>query len=74
MCWGDIQLLKDADGTKYLHFSERQTKTRSRANPRIVQPIKPKAFATPDFLPQQAYKRINCLFDSSDDKASLSLT
>ena len=23
---------------------------------------------------QQAYKRINCLFDSSDDKASLSLT
>ena len=55
MCWGDIQLLKDADGTKYLHFSERQTKTRSRANPLIVQPIKPKAFATPDFLPHERH-------------------
>ena len=29
MCWGDVQLMKDADGTEYLHFSERRTKTRS---------------------------------------------
>ena len=26
MCWGDVQLMKDADGTEYLLFSERQTK------------------------------------------------
>ena len=41
MCWGDVQLMKDADGTEYLHFSERQTKTRSGAHPRNVRPIKP---------------------------------
>ena len=23
MCWKDVQLMKDADGTEYLHFSER---------------------------------------------------
>ena len=40
MCWGD--------GTEYLHFSERQTKTWSGADPRNVRPIKPKAFPTPD--------------------------
>ena len=48
MCWGDIQLMKDADGTEYLHFSQRQTKTTSGADPRNVRPIKPKAFGTPD--------------------------
>ena len=48
MCWGDVQLMKDADGTGYLHSSERQTKTRSAADPRNVRPIKPKAFATSD--------------------------
>ena len=52
MCWGDVQLMKDADGTEYLHFSERRTKTRSGADPRNVWPIKPKAFATPD-LPRE---------------------
>ena len=40
MCWGD--------GTEYLHFSERQTKTWSGADPHNVRPIKPKAFPTPD--------------------------
>ena len=48
MCWGYVQLMKDAAGTEYLNFSERQTKTRSGADPRNVRPIKPKAFATPD--------------------------
>ena len=52
MCWGDIQIMKDADGTEYLHFSERQTKTTSGADPHNVQPIKPKAFGTPD-LPRK---------------------
>ena len=40
--------LKDAGGTKFLHFSKRQTKTRSRTDPRIVRPIKPKAFTNLD--------------------------
>jgi len=52
MCWGDVQLIKHADGTEYLHFSERQTKTRSEADPCNVRPIKPKAFTTPD-LPHE---------------------
>ena len=52
MCWGDVQLMKDADGTEYLHSSERQTKKRSAADPRNVRPIKPKAFATSD-LPRE---------------------
>ena len=34
------------------HFSERQTKTKNRADPRDVWLIKPKAFATPD-LPRE---------------------
>ena len=52
MWWGDVQLMKDADGTEYLHFSDRQTKTRSGADPPNVWPIKPKAFATAD-LPHE---------------------
>ena len=44
--------MKDADGTEYLQFYERQTKTRSGADPRNVQLIKPKAFATPG-LPRE---------------------
>ena len=45
-CWGDVQLMKDEDGT------ERQTKIRNGADPRYVRSIKPKAFATPD-LPRE---------------------
>jgi len=52
MCWGDVQLMKSKFGTEYLHFSERQTKTRSGTDPRNVRPIKAKAFATPD-LPRE---------------------
>ena len=52
MCWGDVQLMKDAHETEYLHFYERQTKTRSGADPRNVRPIKPKAFVTSD-LPRE---------------------
>ena len=40
------------DGTEYLHFSERQTKTGSGTDPHNVWTIKPKAFATPD-LPRE---------------------
>ena len=52
MRFGDVQLMKDADGTEYLHFSKRQTKTTRGADPRNVRPIQPKAFATPD-LPRE---------------------
>ena len=48
MHWGDVQLMNDADETEYLHISERQTKTRSEADPRNTRSIKPKACATPD--------------------------
>ena len=44
----NVQLTKDADGTEYIHFSERQTKIRSGVNPRNVRPIRPRAFATTD--------------------------
>ncbi len=37
-----------ADGTEYLEYSERQTKTRTGAEPRNIRPVKPKAFALPN--------------------------
>ena len=52
MRWGDVQLMNDADETEYFHISERQTKTRSGADPRYTRSIKPKACATPD-LPSE---------------------
>ena len=36
MTWGDVQLHMEADGTEYLEYSERQTKTRTGAKPRNV--------------------------------------
>ena len=44
MTWGDVQLHMEADRTEYLD-SERQTKTRTVAEPRNVGAVKPKAFA-----------------------------
>ena len=46
MAWGDVKLEQEADGTEYLEYTERQTKTRTGGEPRNVRPIKPKAFAT----------------------------
>ena len=37
-----------ADGTKYLEYSERQTNTRTGAEPRNIRPVKLKAFALPN--------------------------
>lgn len=37
MKWGDIQLLTDVNGAEYLEYSERQTKTRTGAEPRNAQ-------------------------------------
>ena len=36
MTWDDVQLQMEADGTEYLEYSERQTKTRTGAEPRNV--------------------------------------
>ena len=48
MCWGDIKLMAAADGTEYLKYSERQTKTRTGAEPRNTRSVNPKAFALPN--------------------------
>ena len=53
MCWSDVKLLRDADGTEYLEYCERQTKTRSGEEPRNIRPVKPKAFARPDGPPEK---------------------
>lgn len=48
MSWGDIKLITAADGTEYLEYSERRTKTRTGVEPRNIRPVKPKAFAVPN--------------------------
>ena len=45
MKWGDVQLLTDVNGAEYLEYSERQTKTRTGAEPRNVRAVKPKAYS-----------------------------
>ena len=47
MCWGDVKLCKTLSGEEYLEFHERQTKTRTGDNPRVVRPITPKMFSVP---------------------------
>ena len=62
MKWGDVQLLTDVDGAEYLEFSERQTKTRTGAEPRNVRAVKPKAYSfangSPDRDPVFVYKTL----------------
>ena len=53
MTWGDVELHMQADGTEYLEYSERQTKTRTGAEPRNVRAVKPKAFAAPNGPPER---------------------
>jgi hypothetical protein len=45
MKWGDIKLQTSSDGTEYLEYNERQTKTRTGAEPRDTRKVKPKMFA-----------------------------
>lgn len=45
MKWGDIKLQISADGTEYLEYNERQTKTRTGAEPKDTRKVKPKMFA-----------------------------
>lgn len=44
--WGDIKLKNSSDGTEYLEYNERQTKTRTGENIVDIRQIKPKMFAT----------------------------
>ena len=48
MTWGDVQLIRDVDGTECFEYSKRQTKTRTGAEIRNIRSVKPKAFATQD--------------------------
>lgn len=59
MCWGDITLKSDENGHEYLEFTERQTKTRTGANPRDIRAVKPKLWANlrdPERCPLNIYK------------------
>ena len=58
MCWGDVKLCQTSTGQEYLEFNERETKTRSGNDPRIVRAIAPKMFAVPNNkkCPVKAYK------------------
>ncbi|KAL9981538.1 hypothetical protein ACROYT_G010249 [Oculina patagonica] len=53
MTWGDVELYMEADGTEYLEYPERQTKTRTGAEPRNVRAVKLKAFAAPNGPPKR---------------------
>ena len=44
MRWGDVQLQTSADGTKFLEYPERQTKT---TEPKDTRTVKPKMFSVP---------------------------
>ena len=50
--------VKTSIGQKYLEFNERETKTRSRKDPRNVKAIAPRMFAVPNNqkCPARAYK------------------
>ena len=41
--WGDVALREEADGSKYLQWNERKTKTRN-GQPRQLRPFQPKIF------------------------------
>ncbi|RUA04261.1 MAG: hypothetical protein DSY43_06765 [Gammaproteobacteria bacterium] len=45
MRWGDIEQKTTTDGTVYLEYNERQTKTRTGADPKDSRTVKPKMFA-----------------------------
>ena len=57
MKWGDIQLKTSADGVEFLEYTERQTKTRTGAEPKDIRTVKPKMFSVPgsDRDPVQTY-------------------
>ena len=46
MRWGDVKLCRDSQGKEYLEYNERQTKTRTGADPSNVRKVIPKMFST----------------------------
>ena len=53
MTWGDVKVAQETDGSDYLEYTERQTKTKSETEPRNIRTVKPKAFAAPNGLPER---------------------
>lgn len=58
MRWGDIVEKTSTDGSLYLEYNERQTKTRTGADPKDSRKVKPKMFAVQgsERNPLQAYQ------------------
>lgn len=58
MKWGDVKLKTSADGAEFLEYTERQTKTRTGAEPTDIRPVKPKMFSVPgsERDPVEAYR------------------
>ena len=54
----DGQLKTTTDGAEFLEYTERQTKTRTGAEPKDIRAIKPKMFSVPgsDRDPVKAYR------------------
>ena len=48
MRWGDVERKETAEKTAFLEFNERQTKTRTGADPKDSRAVKPKTFAVED--------------------------
>ena len=64
LCWGDVQVGCDPDGTEYLiYIQEGQTKTRTDTNPRDVRKVKPRAYETPE-TPSKCPVRLYRLYTS----------
>ena len=54
---GDVQVKTTTDGTEFLEYTERQTKTRTGAEPKDIRAVKPKMLFVPgsDRNPVEAY-------------------
>ncbi|XP_061174899.1 uncharacterized protein KIAA1958 homolog [Saccostrea echinata] len=75
--WGDIKLKVSSDGTEYLEYNERQTKTRTGDNIVDIRQVKPKMFSSGDIRdPVQSYKLYSAKrplgFSSDEDPFYLS--
>lgn len=45
MTWGEINYVRDPEGTQYLEYSKRHTKARIGAEPRKIGAVNQKAFS-----------------------------
>ena len=66
MTWGDVQLHMEADGTEYLEYFERQTKTRTGAEPRILRAVNEGFRSTK----RSTWKRSSCRLEDLFRKAT----